>query len=63
RNPLYSGTNTLALVARASAFGLGLIYRNIKLKALKLQENGRFVSNRCQTANACVPYRTGAKFK
>ncbi|ANM64364.1 ATP synthase E chain [Arabidopsis thaliana] len=32
---LYSGTSTLALVARASAFGLGLIYGNIKLKALK----------------------------
>ncbi|XP_020886027.1 uncharacterized protein LOC9319742 isoform X3 [Arabidopsis lyrata subsp. lyrata] len=60
-NPLYSGTSTLALVARASAFGLVLIYRNIKLKALK--ENGRFVSNRCQTANASVQYRTRAKFK
>ncbi|ANM64361.1 ATP synthase E chain [Arabidopsis thaliana] len=34
---LYSGTSTLALVARASAFGLGLIYGNIKLKALKQQ--------------------------
>ncbi|ANM64360.1 unnamed protein product [Arabidopsis thaliana] len=33
---LYSGTSTLALVARASAFGLGLIYGNIKLKALKV---------------------------
>ncbi|KAF3550379.1 hypothetical protein Bca4012_003531 [Brassica carinata] len=34
---LYSGTSTLALVARASAFGLGLIYGNVKLKALKVQ--------------------------
>ncbi|KAF3607277.1 hypothetical protein DY000_02051728 [Brassica cretica] len=33
---LYSGSSTLALVARASAFGLGLIYGNVKLKALKV---------------------------
>ncbi|KAH0881728.1 hypothetical protein HID58_069122 [Brassica napus] len=33
---LYSGRSTLALVARASAFGLGLIYGNVKLKALKV---------------------------
>ncbi|KAK2660690.1 hypothetical protein Ddye_007223 [Dipteronia dyeriana] len=28
----YSGTSTLALVARASAFTFGLVYGNIKLK-------------------------------
>ncbi|CAB89342.1 putative protein [Arabidopsis thaliana] len=32
---LYSGTSSLALVARASAFGLGLVYGNMKLKVLK----------------------------
>ncbi|KAL6215910.1 hypothetical protein ACLB2K_015336 [Fragaria x ananassa] len=31
----YSGTSTLALVARASAFSLGLVYGSIKLKVLK----------------------------
>ncbi|XP_019056719.1 PREDICTED: uncharacterized protein LOC109116196 [Tarenaya hassleriana] len=34
---LYSGASTLALVARASAFGLGLVYGNVKLKILKIQ--------------------------
>ncbi|XP_010550035.1 PREDICTED: uncharacterized protein LOC104821019 [Tarenaya hassleriana] len=34
---LYSGTSTLALVARTSAFGLGLIYGNVKLKVLKIK--------------------------
>ncbi|CAG7881927.1 unnamed protein product [Brassica rapa] len=38
---LYSGTSTLALVARASAFGLGLIYGNVKLKALKIKKNSQ----------------------
>jgi hypothetical protein len=33
---LYSGTSSLALVARASAFGLGLVYGNMKLKVLKV---------------------------
>ncbi|KAK3231765.1 hypothetical protein Dsin_003646 [Dipteronia sinensis] len=28
----YSGTSTLALVARVSAFSFGLVYGNIKLK-------------------------------
>nr|XP_018633043.1 uncharacterized protein LOC104115733 isoform X2 [Nicotiana tomentosiformis] len=32
----YSGTSTLALVARASAFTFGLAYGNIKLKYLRL---------------------------
>ncbi|XP_044507630.1 uncharacterized protein LOC123227067 [Mangifera indica] len=31
----YSGTSTLALVARVSAFSFGLVYGNIKLKYLK----------------------------
>ncbi|XP_052205329.1 uncharacterized protein LOC127810109 isoform X1 [Diospyros lotus] len=31
----YSGTSTLALVARASAFSVGLFYGSIKLKYLK----------------------------
>ncbi|CAB4290017.1 unnamed protein product [Prunus armeniaca] len=31
----YSGTSTLALVARASAFSFGLVYGSIKLKYLK----------------------------
>ncbi|CAF1794252.1 uncharacterized protein LOC106453253 [Brassica napus] len=38
---LYSGRSTLALVARASAFGLGLIYGNVKLKALKIKKNSQ----------------------
>nr|GMD04987.1 ATP synthase E chain [Ipomoea batatas] len=32
----YSGTSTLALVARASAFTFGLVYGNIKLKYLRV---------------------------
>ncbi|XVE67078.1 hypothetical protein DITRI_Ditri08aG0131100 [Diplodiscus trichospermus] len=32
----YSGTSTLALVARASAFSFGLVYGSIKLKYLKV---------------------------
>ncbi|KAL9414738.1 hypothetical protein AB3S75_043077 [Citrus x aurantiifolia] len=31
----YSGTSSLALVARVSAFSFGLVYGNIKLKYLK----------------------------
>ncbi|KAM7470845.1 hypothetical protein LguiA_009028 [Lonicera macranthoides] len=31
----YSGTSTLALVARVSAFSFGLVYGNMKLKYLK----------------------------
>ncbi|CAN0907748.1 hypothetical protein LINGRAHAP2_LOCUS24961 [Linum grandiflorum] len=31
----YSGTSTLALVARVSAFSAGLVYGNLKLKYLK----------------------------
>ncbi|CAK9315946.1 unnamed protein product [Citrullus colocynthis] len=39
----YSGTSTLALVARASAFSVGLVYGSLKLKYLQtwLFENGR----------------------
>nr|POF03086.1 hypothetical protein CFP56_43214 [Quercus suber] len=33
---LYSGTSTLALVARASAFSFGVVYGSIKLKYLQL---------------------------
>ncbi|XP_027075350.1 uncharacterized protein [Coffea arabica] len=32
----YSGTSTLALVARASAFMFGVVYGNLKLKYLKI---------------------------
>ncbi|GJZ97024.1 hypothetical protein Tco_0669358 [Tanacetum coccineum] len=32
----YSGTSTLALVARVSAFSAGLVYGSLKLKYLKL---------------------------
>ncbi|GJN38361.1 hypothetical protein PR202_gb27397 [Eleusine coracana subsp. coracana] len=32
----YSGVSTLALVARASAFGVGVVYGTIKLSILKL---------------------------
>nr|XP_027188939.1 uncharacterized protein LOC101491016 isoform X2 [Cicer arietinum] len=31
----YSGTSTLALVARASVFSFGIVYGSIKLKYLK----------------------------
>ncbi|OAY52419.1 hypothetical protein MANES_04G082300v8 [Manihot esculenta] len=31
----YSGTSTVALVARVSAFSVGLVYGNLKLKYLK----------------------------
>ncbi|KAL9238270.1 hypothetical protein vseg_012716 [Gypsophila vaccaria] len=34
---LYSGTSTLALVARLSAFSAGLAYGNVKLKFLKMK--------------------------
>ncbi|CAF1697506.1 hypothetical protein Bca4012_000918 [Brassica carinata] len=33
---LYSGTSSLALVARASAFSVGLLYGSMKLKVLKM---------------------------
>ncbi|XP_011088539.1 uncharacterized protein LOC105169741 [Sesamum indicum] len=33
----YSGTSTLALVARVSAFSFGLVYGSVKLKILKMQ--------------------------
>ncbi|ESR48384.1 hypothetical protein CICLE_v10003088mg [Citrus x clementina] len=33
----YSGTSTLALVARASAFTFGVVYGNMKLKILKMK--------------------------
>ncbi|XP_060973493.1 uncharacterized protein LOC115695925 isoform X1 [Cannabis sativa] len=32
----YSGTSTLALVARASAFSIGLVYGSLKLKYLQV---------------------------
>ncbi|KHN11749.1 hypothetical protein glysoja_006202 [Glycine soja] len=37
----YSGTSTLALVARASAFSFGLVYGTIKLKYLKVLYEAR----------------------
>ncbi|GKV24077.1 hypothetical protein SLEP1_g33737 [Rubroshorea leprosula] len=37
----YSGTSTLALVARASAFSFGLVYGSIKLKYLKAKANSQ----------------------
>ncbi|PQQ07067.1 hypothetical protein Pyn_17002 [Prunus yedoensis var. nudiflora] len=37
----YSGTSTLALVARASAFSFGLVYGSIKLKYLKVARTSR----------------------
>jgi translation initiation factor 2B subunit (eIF-2B alpha/beta/delta family) len=32
----YSGISTLALVARASAFGVGVVYGTVKLSILKV---------------------------
>ncbi|KAK4759817.1 hypothetical protein SAY87_022948 [Trapa incisa] len=37
----YSGTSTLALVARVSAFSFGLVYGNTKLKFLKMKAKSR----------------------
>ncbi|KAL7607494.1 hypothetical protein Lser_V15G16923 [Lactuca serriola] len=34
---LYSGTSTFALVARVSAFSVGVVYGSIKLKYLKVK--------------------------
>ncbi|XP_027112114.1 uncharacterized protein [Coffea arabica] len=36
---LYSGTSTLALVARASVLTFGVVYGNLKLKYLKVKAN------------------------
>lgn len=33
----YSGTSTLALVARVSAFTAGMVYGNVKLKYLRMK--------------------------
>ncbi|XP_044510471.1 uncharacterized protein LOC123228996 [Mangifera indica] len=33
----YSGTSTLALVARVSAFSFGVVYGSMKLKILKMK--------------------------
>ncbi|CBI19829.3 unnamed protein product, partial [Vitis vinifera] len=33
----YSGTSTLALVVRASAFTFGVVYGSLKLKVLKIK--------------------------
>ncbi|KAK9677775.1 hypothetical protein RND81_11G166100 [Saponaria officinalis] len=35
----YSGTSTLALVARVSAFSVGVAYGSVKLKFLKMKYN------------------------
>ncbi|KAI7736179.1 hypothetical protein M8C21_012626, partial [Ambrosia artemisiifolia] len=37
----YSGTSTLALVARVSAFSAGLVYGSLKLKYLKAKANSQ----------------------
>ncbi|PWA51859.1 hypothetical protein CTI12_AA454370 [Artemisia annua] len=37
----YSGTSTLALVARVSAFSAGLVYGSLKLKYLKSKANSQ----------------------
>ncbi|KAI3855430.1 hypothetical protein C5167_037739 [Papaver somniferum] len=34
----YSGTSSLALVARASAFTFGLVYGSVKLKVLQAKK-------------------------
>ncbi|TQD82524.1 hypothetical protein C1H46_031905 [Malus baccata] len=41
----YSGTSTLALVARASAFSFGLVYGSIKLKYLQCQRHAKLKSD------------------
>ncbi|KAF8647285.1 hypothetical protein HU200_065436 [Digitaria exilis] len=47
----YSGVSTLALVARASAFGVGVVYGSIKLSILKVTlgceflQSGRWVDS------------------
>nr|XP_025886927.1 protein Aucsia-2 isoform X1 [Solanum lycopersicum] len=42
----YSGTSTLALVARTSAFTFGLVYGSMKLKYLKVVGN-YLITARC----------------
>ncbi|KAL7588806.1 uncharacterized protein LOC111903732 [Lactuca sativa] len=37
----YSGTSTLALVARVSAFSVGLVYGSLKLKYLQSKANSQ----------------------
>eukprot|EP00261_Vitis_vinifera_P015091 XP_003634379.1 PREDICTED: uncharacterized protein LOC100853900 [Vitis vinifera] len=37
----YSGTSTLALVVRASAFTFGVVYGSLKLKVLKAKANSQ----------------------
>ncbi|EXB61810.1 hypothetical protein L484_012243 [Morus notabilis] len=46
----YSGTSTLALVARVSAFSLGLVYGNLKLKYLQSGFRYRFL----KAVNLCL---------
>ncbi|KAL4187661.1 hypothetical protein AMTRI_Chr09g20120 [Amborella trichopoda] len=49
-NP-YSGSSTLALVARVSAFTLGLVYGSIKLSYLKMKSCERTLQHiwmKCQ---------------
>ncbi|CDP16896.1 unnamed protein product [Coffea canephora] len=38
----YSGTSTLALVGRASAFTFGVVCGNLKLKYLKIMQSNRW---------------------
>ncbi|CAN7068056.1 hypothetical protein BRARA_J01961 [Brassica rapa] len=42
---LYSGTSSLALVARASAFSVGLVYGSMKLKFLKMTKPHKVEAN------------------
>ncbi|KAF8641590.1 hypothetical protein HU200_067781 [Digitaria exilis] len=56
----YSGVSTLALVARASAFGVGVVYGSIKLSILKVTlgygflQSGRWVdSHYCSSIKVC----------
>ncbi|KAG5547810.1 hypothetical protein RHGRI_013483 [Rhododendron griersonianum] len=46
----YSGTSTLALVARVSAFSLGLVYGSIKLKYLKAAREEEILDSETQAA-------------
>ncbi|OVA12848.1 hypothetical protein BVC80_1805g53 [Macleaya cordata] len=58
----YSGTSTLALVARASAFTFGIVYGNLKLKYLTVL---LFISMKPNVADSFVitsPVQVGSKF-
>ncbi|KAF9676100.1 hypothetical protein SADUNF_Sadunf09G0103200 [Salix dunnii] len=52
----YSGTSTLALVARVSAFSFGLVYGSVKLKYLQVAS--MFMSNVLMKAGQKTSYAT-----